>query len=230
MRLVAAFLLALLAGCVHAQSLPERAPQYLPTLAQRQAAIWPDAPIPSFLAGQVEQESCIFLTHPKCWNPTVQLKTSREWGRGLGQFTTAYNKDGSIRFDTQEELRVRYVSLRGWTTDKWADASYQLTALVEMDKALYRNLDGLAVDPIETLRFTLAAYNGGKGGLLKDRLLCRNTAGCDPRRWVGHVETTCTKAKVPAPGYRMSFCAINREYPHNIIDVRRSKYVRYFRD
>lgn len=228
-RLLLALLVHLAASApAAAADVPDRAKQYLPTLVSAQATIWPGAPMPSFLAAQVEQESCITLTHSKCWNPTAQLKTSREWGRGLGQVTTAYKADGSVRFDKQAELRQQFPSLRGWTTAKWADPAYQLTAIVEMDKSIYGRQRDAASDR-DRLSFTLSAYNGGEGGVLQDRRLCANTSGCDPSRWAGHVERTSLKTKVAAKGYGKSFFAINREYVTNILDVRRPKYERYFR-
>lgn len=211
----------------HAQQVPARALQYLPILVEQQRAIWPDAPIPSFLGAQVEQESCISLTHSKCWNPNVQLKTSREWGRGLGQVTTAYRADGTVRFDKQAELRAQFSSLRGWTTDRWMDPRYQLIAIVEMDKSIYGRMRDAAT-PVDRLGFTLSAYNGGEAGVLQDRRLCANTARCDPRRWAGHVERTSAKSKTPHPGYRLSFFAINREYVSNVIGLRRPKYEPFF--
>lgn len=211
----------------HAQEVPARAHLYLPILVEQQRSIWPDAPMPSFLAAQVEQESCISLTHSKCWNPTVQLKTSREWGRGLGQVTTAYRADGSVRFDKQEELRQQFASLRGWTTDRWADPRYQLTAIVEMDKVIYLRVRNAAT-PVDRLSFMLSAYNGGEAGVLQDRRLCANTLRCDPSRWLGHVERTSAKSRVPHPGYRQSFYAINREYVSNVIGLRRPKYHPFF--
>ena len=217
-----------LSAPVAAADVPARALQYLPTLVGAQQATWPDAPMPSFLAAQVEQESCISLKHSKCWNPTAQLKTSREWGRGLGQVTTAYRADGSVRFDKQEELRQQFPSLRGWTTAKWADPTYQLKAIVEMDKSIYgRQRDAATVR--DRLSFTLSAYNGGEGGVLQDRRLCANTRGCDPARWAGHVERTSLKSKIAKKGYGQSFFHINREYVTNVLDVRRPKYERFFR-
>lgn len=212
-----------------AASVPPRALDHLPTMVAAQRSIWPDAPMPSFLAAQVEQESCISLTHSKCWNPNVQLKTSREWGRGLGQVTTAYRADGSVRFDKQAELRQQFQSLKGWTTARWAEPKYQLLAIVEMDKSIYQRQKGAATVR-DRLSFTLSAYNGGAGGVLQDRRLCSNTKGCDPSRWAGHVERTSLKSKRPHAGYRQSFFAINREYVVNVLTVRRPKYEPYFRN
>ena len=207
--------------------LPEQAHQHLPALVHAQRTIWPDAPTPSFLGAQVEQETCRHLKHVQCWNPRAQLKTAREWGRGMGQVTTAYRPDGSVRFDKQEELRQQFPSLRGWTTARWADPGYQLTAIVEMDKSIYQRIRD-AASPADRLGFALSAYNGGEGDVLQDRRLCANTAGCNPARWRGHVEHTSLKSKVPHPGYRQSFFATNREYVSNVTGLRRPKYVRHF--
>lgn len=213
----------LLSVPVAAADLPPGAVKYLPELVKTQQTIWPDAPMPSFLAGQIEQESCISLKHSKCWNPRAELKTSRENGIGLGQFTRAYRADGSIRFDKISELAAAHQSLRGWTWEKRYDPAYQLMAIVEMDKAIYGRQRNTATTR-DRLSFALSAYNGGEGGVLQDRRLCANTEGCDSARWLGHVARTSLKNKVPKPGYGQSFFHINREYVTNILDVRRHKY------
>lgn len=208
--------------------IPKQAYSLLPQLRDIQEDSWPDAPMPSFLASQVEQESCISLTHSRCWNPMSQLKTSREWGRGLGQVTTAYNRDGSIRFDKQAELRREYASLRGWTDDKMFDPHYQLLALVEMDHGIYRRVAGAATTR-DRLAFTLSSYNGGESGVRQDRLLCRNTPHCDPDVWFKNVELYSLKTRKVNPGYGRSAFDINREYIHNVMELRRPKYDQFFR-
>lgn len=206
-----------------ASEVPERAYTYAPMLVSAQRSIWPTAPTPSFLAGLVEQESCVSLKSKGCWNPNVQLKTPREWGRGLGQVTTAYRADGSIRFDTQAELRQKYPSLRDWTIERWADPVFQLTAIVEMNKGIYGRQRNAATEK-DRRDFTLSAYNGGEGGLLQDRRYCGNLKGCDPSRWKGHVERSSLKSKKPMPGYGgQSPYSINRGYV-STNDVRRLKY------
>lgn len=210
-----------------AEAAPVNASKYLPTLRAAQLQTWPDAPRPAFLAGQVEQESCISLTSQHCWNPNVQLRTSREWGRGLGQITTAYNADGSVRFDMQAQLRAEYASLRGWTADRWADPHYQLLALVEMDHGIYRRVGDSASD-VDRLAFTLSSYNGGESGVRQDRLLCRNTAGCDPSKWTGNVDRTSVKSRAPFKGYGASPYEINRTYVRNVLWVRSAKYQPFF--
>lgn len=219
-----------LASCTapaFAAAVPERALVLLPVLVEQQREIWPDAPQPWFLAGQIEQESCLSLTHSKCWNPRAELKTSRENGIGLGQFTRAFRADGSIRFDKIAELSAAHASLRGWSWDNRYDAHYQLIALLEMNRAIYRRQKNAAT-VIDRLSFSLSAYNGGEGGLLQDRRLCANTAGCDPARWKGHVAEHSLKSRRPVAGYRQSFFHINREYVTNVLDVRRQKYAPFF--
>ena len=230
LALLLVFLAWLTAGALaHAQPVPARALLYMPLLVEQQRAIWPDAPMPSFLAAQVEQETCLSLTHSKCWNPRAELRTSRENGIGLGQFTRAFRADGSIRFDKISELAAAHSSLRGWTWENRYDVGYQLTAIVEMDRAIYRRIRDAATD-LDRLAFTLSAYNGGEGGVLQDRRLCANSNACDPSRWAGHVERTSLKSRVPAPGYRQSFFSVNREYVSNVLYLRRPKYAAHFKD
>lgn len=208
-------------------AIPKNAIPLLPILREKQLEIWPDAPIPSFLAAQIEQESCVSLRSQRCWSPYAELRTSRENGIGLGQFTRAYRTDGSIRFDKISELAAAHKSLRGWSWQTRYDVNYQLTAIVEMDKSIYGRMRDAAT-PVDRLSFSLSAYNGGEAGVLQDRRLCANTTRCDPRRWTGHVEFTSAKSRVPKPGYRQSFYSINREYVSNVLGVRRPKYIQYF--
>lgn len=223
----------LLVLCGHAAAadintyIPKNAPALLPEVRRVQVQSWPDAPIPSFLAAQIEQESCISLTHSKCWSPYAELKTSREYGFGIAQTTIAYKADGSVRFNVQEDLRKQYASLKGWTFEKRFDVGYQVLALVEMDHGIYRRVTWAPNDR-ERLAFTLSAYNGGESGIRQDRLLCSNTPGCDNSRWFGHVERYSTKAKKPFHGYGQSPYDINRGYVRYVIDIRRPKYDRYF--
>lgn len=206
---------------------PQAAQGLLPELRTVQENIWPTAPMPSFMAAQIEQESCISLTHPKCWNPHAELKTSREYGFGLGQITIAYRADGSVIFNKFEELRQQHASLRNWTwTDRY-DSKYQLTAIVEMNKGIYGRVNGAATST-DHVAFTLSAYNGGESGVRQDRLLCQNTDGCDRARWFGNVEYTSLKSKVRWQGYGASPFQINRDYVQNVINVRRPKYEPYF--
>jgi len=224
---IAALIIALSGGAARAAELPAKAHQYIPVLLAEQRAHWPSMPLPSALAAQVEQESCISLKHSRCWDPRSQLKTSREQGVGFGQITRTWRADGSPRFDSLAELRAQYPrQLAGWAWDSATlyDPAYQLRAMILMDRRNWDMVLGTA-SADDRLRMTLAAYNGGLRGLASDRAMCAGTAGCDQARWSLHVERTCTKSQTAAPGYRLSWCEINREYPHNIVNVRRPKYI-----
>lgn len=206
---------------------PAGAHTYAPDLVKAQQGVWAAAPAPWTLAGQVEQESCVSLTSPRCWNPHAELKTSREYGFGFGQITKAFRKDGSVRFDTFQELTSKYPALKDWTWDDRYNARYQLTALVELDQNLFNQIRDAATTD-DRLAFMLAGYNGGASGVLQDRLLCSNTPKCDQSRWFGHVENTSLKTRLVNPGYSKSAFQINREYVYNIVFLRRPKYQFYW--
>lgn len=197
-------------------------------LASKQAAVWPDAPTPWTLGGLVEQESCISLTHSKCWNPRAELKTSREYGFGMGQITVAYNADRSERFNKFTELQKQYASLRDWEWSDRYDPAHQLTAVVEMTHTLWRKVPPASTND-DHWAFTLSSYNGGLGGLLQDRRLCSNTGGCDPTRWFGNIETHSMKSKAPQQQYGgQSWYSINRKHVSNVLNIRRGKYRQFW--
>lgn len=216
--------LPLYLGLGTARAMPPAAVPLGPVLVSAQKTEWPAAPEPWTLAGLVEQESCITLQHPKCWNPRAELKTSCEYGFGLGQITVAYRPDGSERFNTFLELKAAHPSLRGWD---WADrfrADFQLKSVVLTARSLWSR-----TAPAATTRdqwaFTLSSYNGGISHLRQDRILCSHRPGCDQQRWFGHVELDSVKARTPMPGYGgQSPFSINRKYPATVLDVRRGKY------
>lgn len=218
--IVLAACLLLMSGLARADEVPARAREYIPVLKAEQQSYWPAMPRPALLAAQVEQETCPSLKHRMCWNPRAELRTSRERGVGLGQITR------TASFDALAELkRSNAAALAGWS---WEDASIynprlQLRGLVLKDLQVWRALPGWADDG-ERLRGMLAGYNGGIGGVMSDRKVCAATPGCDPSRWVGHVEFTSRKAKVAASGYGQSFFQINRSYVSNITGPRVARY------
>lgn len=211
---------------------PAGAEAFAPVLVEKQKATWPQAPEPWTLAGLIEQESCIGLTHSRCWNPRAELRTSREYGFGFGQITVAYTSSGAVRFNKFEELRQAHDSLRGWTWAERYDPGYQLTAIVEMNLDLWRRLaSSPGATETDHWAFVLSSYNGGLSGVLQDRRLCGNTRGCDPARWFGNVENTSLKSKQPQPGYgNRSWFEINREHVRNVLTVRRDKYRSYWEE
>lgn len=203
--------------------LPPLAVQYLPVLQQELGKSWPEAPFQTVFAAQIEQESCVSLTSKRCWSPKAELKTSREYGFGLGQVTIAYNADGTERFNNFEAAKKLAPSMKDWEWGNRYDAAFQIRTLVLMDKFNYGKFAMMVLEN-ERMAFSFAAYNGGLGGVLSDRTVCKITEGCVPNRWFNQVENTSKKAKVPVKGYGQSFFQINRGYVRNIMCLRNVKY------
>lgn len=206
----------------HADTLPAGFATYGAVLKAEQRAHWPDHPDPAILAALVEQESCVSLRSPKCWNPGARLKSDREEGAGMGQITRAYRADGSIRFDALADLRRQYgAELAGWSWDNvYQRPELQLRAVVLMSRDSARTFRGSP----GWLAFGDAGYNGGVAGVQKERRACKLAPGCDPGQWFGNVALHCMKSRQPLYGGR-SACDINREHVHNVMLVRRAKYV-----
>lgn len=222
LALLTGMLFMAFAGRAAAADLPPGAVKYLPTLATEQRTHWPDVPIRSALAAQVEQETCPSLKSAKCWNPRAELKTSREYGFGLGQLTV------TPKFDNFKEARKLDASLRDWQFAERYDPVRQLRTMVLMDRAGYRRLAALVPDERERLAMAFSAYNGGLGGVLQDRRLCASIAGCDPGRWFDHVELHSLKARTKTAGYGQSFYDINRGYVRAVMNERRQRYAGFF--
>lgn len=222
MAILTGLLFMAFASRAAADELPPGAVKYLPLLADEQRAHWPDVPLRSALAAQVEQETCPSLKHQKCWNPRTELKTAREYGFGLGQLTV------TPKFDNFKEARKLDASLADWRFEDRYDPVRQLRTLVLMDRSANRYLVKLVPDARERLAMSFSAYNGGLGGVLSDRRLCGQKPGCDPAKWFGNVELTSLKAKTKVAGYGKSFFDINREYVRNVMIVRRPRYAPWF--
>ena len=198
-------------------ALPKLVEVYLPLLVSTTTQYWGDAPQPWIMAAQVEKETCITLTHSKCWSPLAELKTSRENGIGFGQATRAYNPDGSIRFDKISELRLANPeALKDWNWSTRYDPKLQMRGLVLADMKSWARFKPLASDEMNAWRFTLSGYNGGDGAVLKSRLACKAKLGCDPTVWYGNVESTLNKSRVKWNGYGQSAYEINTGYVRRI--------------
>lgn len=201
---------------------PAQAATYTPMLKAEQQRFWPTHPAPELLAGLVEQESCISLTHARCWNPASRLKTSREEGAGFGQITRAYRADGSERFDALAEMRGAHRELAGLTwANVYTSPDLQLRAMVLKVQDDFKAL-AMVTDPRLRLDFADAAYNGGRRGVMDERRACGLKAGCNPQVWFGHVEAVCLKSK--AALYGRDACVINREHVFFVSKVRSAKY------
>ncbi len=205
-----------------AVAVPAAALALLPILSQELDTHWPTMPLRSSMAAQIEKESCITLKHSKCWNTRAELKTDREYGFGLGQITI------TKKFNVFEELKASNKALSDWKWENRFDARYQLRAVVIKDLQCFTSVKKAAT-PLDQLKMAYSCYNGGGGGLMKDRVLCSKTQGCDPSKWDGNVELTSFKSKVAVKGYGQSFYEINRGYVRQLTDLlpRRQKYVKY---
>lgn len=211
--------------------LPPNAEQYMPLLKQSITEIWPAMTPKSFFGAQIEQETCISLKSKGCWNPHTELKTSREYGFGFGQLTIAYNADGTERFNAWAETKAMNKQLNNWKWEDRYNAEMQMKSLIVKNSFNWARLKFPIADNTNKLAFMAVTYNAGLP--ITDVKLCGVTAGCDPTRWFNveggpkGVEAYSTKSKVKAQGYGKSFFEISREYPRNLLFVRRDKYIPY---
>ena len=207
--------------------IPTKANAYLPIVKKEAARLMPDLKTPYYFGGLIEHESCIHLTHSRCWSPTSELKTSRELGIGVGQLTKAFREDGSIRFDSLTEIRNKHqqeLKELSWSNIKLRP-DLQIRAMVLMIHNNYKTLYKVT-NQYERLAMTDAAYNGGLGGLNKERTACGLAKGCDPQFWFGHIENHCLKSKKVLYASR-SACDINRKHVFLTFE-RMPKYKPYF--
>lgn len=219
-------LLLLLCGTVSAQSnyIPERAFLHKETIKSEVGTFFPTIPDYNYVPSLIEHESCISLKHSRCWNSTSRLKSAREEGAGLGQITRAYKKDGTLRFDSLQAMKDRYKdSLRDadWDTI-YQKPNVQIRMVVLMVRDDYKKLYNIP-DPMIRLEMADAAYNGGLGGLQKERRACGLAANCDPNIWFNNVSAHCLKSTKAIYGQR-SPCDINR---HHVEDVFHNKLPKY---
>ena len=219
--------LALFAGSALANDIPANASKYIPILNKSIDQLWPSIQMRSYFAAQIEQETCITLKHSKCWNPRAELKTSREYGFGLGQFTIAYTADGKERFNVWKETKAMSKALKDWEWEDRYNPEMQIKAMIIKNKVNYGTLS-FAFDEYQRMAFLAATYNGGS--TFRDRKLCEAIKGCFSNVWFGNVELHSVKSKTKIPGYGKSFFEINREYVRNVIINRRPKYVKYMGD
>lgn len=120
---------------------------------------WSTTPNPEIIYGEVEQESS--------WNAKATLKTSRELGRGLGQITIAYDKNGNERFNNFKN-GLDPLKSWDWKNDPYNER-YQLTYLVLQLKSNYNTIRPHMINNDEAIRSTLVSYNAGYGRWLSRR-------------------------------------------------------------
>ena len=185
-------------------------------------------PKASYLASLIEHESCISLTHSKCWNSKSRLKSAREEGAGLGQITRAFKPDGTIRFDALSNLKYKYpkeLLELSWQV-VYDRPDLQIRALALMMRDNYQYFNKHVKDPHQAYAFADAAYNGGLGGVDHERRACKLASWCNPDKWFDNVEKLCLKSKVALYGNR-SACDINRHHVQDVINIRSAKYALY---
>lgn len=214
-------------NAMSAEVIPKNYPLYSDTLYSEILRLFPELQTPSVIGALIEHESCISLTHSKCWNPKSSLKTAREEGAGLPQLTRAYNASGTLRFDTLSELVQRYpkeLKELSWS-NVYDRPDLQIRAMLLLYKSNFNQFKNKQIDYYDILAFSDAAYNGGYGGVYKDMQICMMMKNCNQRIWFNNVETTCSKSKAAIYAGR-SACDINR---HHVSDVLRSRFDKYTR-
>lgn len=220
--------IALLAKPAHAfdlaRDIPPQAAPYLPTLGAQARELAPAIPA-HYFGALIEHESGCPAIKRMCWSPTARLKSAREEGAGLGQLTKAFRADGSLRFDSLTESRK--LDPRGLNDLRW-DTVYQrpdlqMRVMVLMARQNWNRVSTLTPDPSLRLQLTDLCYNAGCGRVMTDRRACGLTAGCNPDKWEGHVEKTCTASKKPLYGTR-SACDISRHHVADVVGTRMAKY------
>jgi len=191
-----------------AVKLPGSSEQYLPLLSESIDTFWPEIPNRTFPAGVIMQESG--------WKEHATLKTSRELGCGLGQFTKTYDANGKIRFDTLTDLTRASPDLRGWTWKDCYNARFQLKAVVIKLKMGDRDCKAVMAGPLNQLACDAAKYNGGGGSVSKRIRYCQARTNCNPKEWFNHLEKQCPQSNKRVAGYGESFCEINSKYPGRV--------------
>ena len=209
-------------------TVPAPAHGLAPLVVSEIEAHWSATPRRSYVGALIEQETCITLRHRFCWSSSARLKTSREEGAGLGQFTRAWSADGRLRFDALEEVRRMAPVALGeltWSTI-YVRADLGVRAILVKQRDCDLRLQRLGdFGDLERLAFCDAAYNGGWAGMINDRKLCALAEGCDPSQWFEHVERTSGKSRARWQGYGKSAFDINREHVDMTLRVRREKYM-----
>lgn len=207
--------------------IPSKAFNYRDTIWKEIENYFPELYNYNYVPSLAEHESCITLKHKRCFEPSSQLLSKREQGVGLFQTTRAFREDGSLRFDTLTEMRNRYkaeLKEASWSTYK-NRPDLQIRAAILMLRDDYKKLYAVE-NPVHRMHMVDAAYNGGMGGLLKERRACGMAKNCDPNIWFNNVERYCLKSKKVLYGNR-SACDINR---HHVKDVFYNNLPKYDRD
>ena len=219
-------ILLLLAGLAYADTLPKGYYDYRDTLYSEVHKYMPNFYVPPYFGSMIEHESCISLTHSKCWNPKARLKTPREEGGGLSQMTRAYKADGSLRFDILSDLVVKYPKdLKGlnWNT-LYDRPDLQIRAMVLLWRSNWNLFINKDIDYWSMIAFSDSAYNGGYSHVYKDMQICKLKKNCNQKIWFDNVEKESVKSKKILYGNRSAY-DINRHHVRDVLLNRLDKYV-----
>ncbi len=184
-----------------------KAKRYLPALKDAFNAHWPDAPLRHYAGGQIEQESA-------GWNERAELKTSREYGFGLGQITV------TSRFNN---FKAAQRIFKDWKWEDRFNVKYQLGYAVITDRSNFKEVSRLFRDDDSRWRGSLVAYNAGYGTVLQRRALAIRT-GVPHDRWAGGLDQVAMPYEQKLL-YGRPLAKMRNEYPHIICDVRAPKYL-----
>jgi len=182
----------------------------IPILQQELATYWPNIPRREFPAGIISQESNFRIN--------AMLRTDRETGCGLVQWTKTYKKDGTIRFDSLTEAKRLDPSLKNWSWDNCTNATYQLRAFVISIKRQHPGCSAIMDGVDNTLKCVATSHNAGFGSVATRIRFCRMYQNCNPRVWDNNLEAQCPQSKVVAKGYGESFCVISSRYPGRVFE------------
>lgn len=214
-------LLLLIPLFANANTIPKNAYEYIPVLNSEVKSIWPTHPFPHYFGGLIEHESCITLTHSRCWSPNSQLKTKREEGAGLTQLTRAYDESGRLRFDMIASLKSIYsTQLKELSWENvYQRPDLQIRAMLLLSSSDYKNYLKVE-DELERIKLTDAAYNRGAGNINKQRRLCGLKPNCNPDIWLDVSSQCVAKTNI----YGRTACQINAHHVDDVINKRMPKY------
>ena len=179
-------------GEVRCETIPRAAYEYRSTLIRIARSVWGlDAPVAVF-AAQIHTESR--------WRTDV---VSSAGAQGLAQFmpsTAAWLPTVAPETGTPAPFNPRW----------------SLRALVTYNYWLHQRTSGQT--PYDRMAFTLSAYNGGLGWVIKDKRLAQQQ-NLNPEQWFDHTEFANS-------GRRGSAFDENRRYVRLILRARQHDYIR----
>ena len=163
------------------QTCPKRAKKFIPTIKQIVDRYWKSLCPIEIIPAQIQKESN--------WNVYAERKAGREYGFGLSQTTIVKGRFNNFLYFKKRWKR----ELAGWTWKDRFNPTYHIKVIVLYDKSLYDKMT-FAGSRWDRLAFTLSAYNGGIGNLLKERRIAKRK-GLNPNLWFDNVEKVSVRNK-----------------------------------